>query len=103
MNDGGPAFPMLRKWISEPANSSVQTYYGATESSGGMSLRDWFAGMALQGELASASTHKSAAATAQAALNAGFRPDEVEKFIALSVYRIADAMISERNKLTNSQ
>jgi len=39
INDGGPAFPMPRGAAAGKHNDSQQ----------GMSLRDWFAGMALQG------------------------------------------------------
>lgn len=43
-NDGGPAFP-LEDWDDSIKSKRRET---------GMSLRDWFAGMALQGMLANA-------------------------------------------------
>lgn len=53
MNDGGPAFPVLHS-IDQDA---MQAHDGSPEHrinhvGFGMSLRDWFAGMALQGLLA---------------------------------------------------
>lgn len=38
-NDGGPAFPQENKYLEDPVQ--------------GMSLRDWYAGMALQGRISS--------------------------------------------------
>jgi len=78
MNDGGPAYPTTQtKHFPGMGSGSY------VESEDGMSLRDWFAGMALQGWLASfgASAH-------------------VEDIPALSgfSYEIADAMIAERSK-----
>lgn len=64
-NDGGPAFPCTdaKGFVSE-----------------GMSLRDYFAGQALQGQLAER--------------NSGKEP----KYIAMWSYRYADAMLAERDK-----
>jgi hypothetical protein len=65
-NDGGPAFPTQNGTRNDP----------------GMSLRDWFAGMALQGMLASCrpgySYHIAEDATSEA-------------------FRYADAMLSARD------
>jgi len=46
-NDGGPAFPMQAH--EDRTRPTVLRCYSTQE---GMSLRDWFAGMALQGLLA---------------------------------------------------
>ena len=40
INDGGPAFPSLDLWIGAERKD---------DASQGMTIRDWFAGMALQG------------------------------------------------------
>ena len=52
INDGGPAFP-----LTESRNSGGTCYVGDScariEARGGMALRDWFAGQALAGALAS--------------------------------------------------
>ena len=74
MKDGGPAFPV-------PMGFDINGLtYPATHSEG-MSLRDWFAGMALQGllSLTTASGGK------------------FEDY-ATDAYTIADAMIKEREK-----
>lgn len=63
MNDGGPAFP-----ITEPSPHN------------GMSLRDWFAGMALQ------------------ASSFVWRNVMTEEDVARNAYRVADAMLKERSK-----
>jgi hypothetical protein len=69
-NDGGPAFPRV-PW-------DVNDYTG--DGSPGMSLRDYFAGQALQGQLAD--------------FNCGKEPE----YIAHWSYRYADAMLAEREK-----
>ena len=70
INDGGPAFP-------------IQGGLGLN-STKGMSLRDWFAGMALQGLLANPvhATHRD--------------------HIIPWAFEEADAMIAERNKNAHS-
>jgi hypothetical protein len=62
IDDGGPAFPVGRP--------------GFADSSSGLSLRDWFAGMAMQ---AFASRH-----------------DAPEEIVAEAAYKQADAMIAAR-------
>ena len=74
-DDGGSAFPIP---------------YGQVMSDDGrgMSLRDWFAGMALQGWLASWSSESK-------------HPVEVEKaakLVASNSYAMADAMIAARKE-----
>jgi hypothetical protein len=75
MNDGGPAFPFMC------------TIEGWTCENTGMSLRDWFAGMALCGELAF-----SAPGT-----RTTLGPDEIKDISELT-YKFADAMLVERQK-----
>ncbi len=68
MKDGGYAFPLV-----------VPTGYQSVEH--GMTLREWYAGMALQGYLASAAK--------------GVRPP---KRVSRMAYRYADSMLKERER-----
>jgi len=74
--DGGPAFPQ----------SDLSAYGMGPSATGtdGMSLRDWFAGQALAGCLASITT-------------TGPIPN-LEKSVAQSAYDYADAMLAARNR-----
>lgn len=76
MNDGGPAFP-----LHIPA---VPMGVGPATASG-MSIRDYFAAMAMQGQIADNVPYPDMASLAKAS------------------YIIADAMLAERNMLTNEQ
>jgi hypothetical protein len=71
IKDGGPAFPETR-W-NDITRSDVQWQ--------GMSLRDWFAGMALQGACANA-----------------WEEMGNDEQLAAFVYATADAMIAKREK-----
>lgn len=51
INDGGPAFPVPIAATSN-ANHEPMIYDSMDRCLAGMSLRDWFAGMAIQGMLA---------------------------------------------------
>jgi hypothetical protein len=77
-NDGGSAFPW--QWIDRDSTGEQVV----RESHPGMSLRDWFAGQAL------------------ASLVYLGESQEVDDFgpvpMALEAYRIADAMLAEREK-----
>jgi hypothetical protein len=64
--DGGPAFPSVGEGFGNPSYSAP-----------GMTLRDWFAGQALQGLLASTKTSDGLA-------------------IAKDAYILADAMLEAR-------
>lgn len=85
-NDGGSAFPFGQ--ISELTGQPINGCF-----SPGMSLRDWFAGMALQGELASTADVESTQAMAEAAVSKGREP---VVHLAMTCYEIADAMIKVR-------
>ena len=83
--DGGPAFPC--ETISyeqgeegDPYSMKIDGHYYRQKivHTSGMSLRDWFAGLALQGYLASEHSFT----------NEGF---------AINSYAIADAMLKERD------
>lgn len=69
LEDGGPAFPVT------PAEGPNFM---------GMTLRDWFAGQALAGRLA--------------ALNPGGLDRAASEYMAEQSYRLADAMLEEREK-----
>lgn len=60
-----------------------------------MALRDWFAGKAMQGEIASSSTEECCDAIARAADQAG---RTIAAHIAHNSYEFADAMMAEREK-----
>jgi hypothetical protein len=64
----------------------VSAYY-----SRGLSMRDWFAGMALQGMLANSDF--AASATRMGESTEGFRGN-----VTRTAYVFADAMLSEREK-----
>ena len=65
-DDGGPAFPRLGEGFGNP-----------NYDCSGMSLRDWFAGMALEGYISNSGSPMS---------------------VAKDAYDIADAMIEVRKK-----
>lgn len=69
-NDGGPAFPLQHGMATK-----------------GMSLRDWFAGQALAGMLASVGAHEDSGAVWRS-----------NSMAAAWAYDYADAMIAARNK-----
>jgi hypothetical protein len=75
MNDGGPAFP-----------NSIDTAAIKVIDVPGMSLRDWFAGMALTGLTSVCDTE-------------GQWKCDPDDLAAKAAYMLADAMIKERNKL----
>lgn len=80
--DGGPAFPVVRDKDRDVFES-------------GMSLRDWYAGMALQGLVAAAAFNQKAEDMIK---NAGLNPKtDTDEFIAMLANDVADAMIAERN------
>lgn len=80
-NDGGFAFPRHGG--------------GLMPGEQGMTLRDYFAGQALAGYLASVSTPETMTLCSKAAKAQGM---EEEPFIALVAYTFADAMLLERSK-----
>lgn len=76
INDGGPAFPSGKS--EKTGYENTLPYYE------GMTLRDWFAGQALQGIL-------SQPLDSDCAFNPGLR--------ASSAFEYADAMLTARNNL----
>ena len=71
-HDGGPAFPHHHC-----------SYFGTGDDPSGMSLRDWFAGMALQGLLA-------------CPYDAPWKEDSQK--VSTSAYEMADAMLKQREQ-----
>ena len=71
INDGGPAFPFGQ--VSELTGQPINGYHND-----GMSLRDWFAGMALQGLVEAC-------------------PAMPNELFARQSYGLADAMLAQRN------
>jgi hypothetical protein len=84
INDGGPAFPM---------NASTGDPRDGVYCQNGMSLRDWFAGQALNGSLASQNPKSF---WAFAGNPDETNSDEAKKGIAVLCYEIADAMLKAR-------
>lgn len=83
--DGGAAFPS--------GDVRDADGIGISEGSRGMSLRDWFAGQALAGVLASEIMVRS---IGQGARDIG--SDSAYPFFADAAYEIADAMLAKRAK-----
>ena len=77
-DDGGPAYPF------QPQDRQG---YPCAEHAPGLSIRDWFAGMALQGQL-------SCPETIVALSKGGFTAVEV----AASCYEWADSMLAARKE-----
>lgn len=78
-NDGGPAFPNFRE-IDQ---------HGLVHQNDGMSLRDWFAGRAMQA---------LAPGTFEAACEEGQTAAKAAEVVADVAYRMADAMIAARGR-----
>ena len=83
MNDGGPAFPKVVEGVRGPV------------STGGMSLRDWFAGMAMQALLASTGHDTQSIALLVTATE---QDQAVDETLAGRAYDFADAMLAAREK-----
>lgn len=64
----------------------------------GMSLRDWYAGLAMQGLLASLNNSEPLAWLNKRREQEGHPADRVEWTLSKVSYEYADAMIAERNK-----
>lgn len=80
IDDGGPAFPggVTDCFIDSPHGGKERASAYGFQPVEGMSLRDWFAGMAIYSAVASSAD------------------DSDLEWIAGRAYRIADAMISAR-------
>jgi len=82
INDGGPAFPHMADLVSSDGKGGINT---RQITSGGMSLRDWFAGQAMQGYLAAGNDWS-------------WRDSPIEKSVAEESYLLADAMLAARER-----
>lgn len=81
INDGGPAFP-----VPIASDQPGQLVSACELGGGGMSLRDWFAGQALAGWLASFAT------------DAEHPVHKRGSDLAIESYKTADAMLAARSK-----
>jgi hypothetical protein len=82
--DGGPAFPH-----SAPEGCAPNE---------GMTLRDWFAGMALQGLIASLAGKHVAISADKIRRKKGIPKNRMEWLVSKCSYDYADTMIAEREK-----
>ena len=83
IKDGGPAFPQIER-VEDLENPA----YGEMRATTGMSMRDWFAGLAMQSIIA---------ATCSGAMRES-EWDGAKKRTASDGYEIADAMLAERER-----
>jgi hypothetical protein len=84
VKDGGPAFPTIstdKMWTSDGDHVLPDV-----SSSGGLTIRDWFAGKALQGMLADSENSYSCTA----------EETHWTQAVARVAYQMADAMIQAR-------
>jgi hypothetical protein len=91
VNDGGPAFPTRGEdFVDGPQGRLPQSAWGM-EPKTGMTLRDWFAGQAMQGMAAEM-------------VKGGYPRQDIiagvpeQNLIAEVAFGIADAMLAERAK-----
>lgn len=87
IKDGGPAFPRLGSLHDCRPGEKIAKY-----SADGMSLRDYFAGLAMQAWLGDNQSCRSLAGVAE---KKGIPADE---YIATQAYAMADAMLAQREK-----
>lgn len=94
IDDGGPAFPGTlgtpgygnSTWTIGPNGDTI-----CVEHNQGLSLRDWFAGNALQGILASETQGDGLVPSAPLS-------EMLERRAALAAYKFADAMLEARKQ-----
>jgi hypothetical protein len=91
IDDGGPAFPSGESFHVKDVITGLSTKHSKGAFYDGMSLRDWFAGQALAGLLASLTEEEQGQE----------KPLSVwSKRLALASYSYADAMIAARHAVT---
>ena len=91
MNDGGPAFPVPPFTLAPGDHGTVSL----DNFPKGMSLRDWFAGMAMQALLASTGHDTQSIALLVTATE---QDQAVDETLAGRAYDFADAMLAAREK-----
>lgn len=79
-DNSGPAFPITSEYVIGYQDNGVPIY--GKDTLPGMTLRDYFAAQALQGFLASSTMF-----------------DQSDPVVSTYAYRVADAMLAERNKI----
>ena len=84
-NDGGHAFSRNGRVGIYSGDKTIQE---PEQGSPGMSLRDWFAGQALAGRV----LHRMALD------KEAISDDALAEYIAKAMYRLADAMLAERER-----
>jgi len=90
INNGGPAFP----WPVPTFDSQGKMIGHSTEQCG-MTLRDWFAGMAMLGRIANPRLVK----VRQGVKLTKYQRRVSSAGVAAKAYVLADAMIAEREKV----
>lgn len=90
INNGGSAFPMIQPALDPRASGFF--------AGDGMTLRDWFAGMAMQGILASYSNIERMKIAAENWKKTG--EETFEEYLSIMSYQQADAMLAERERDT---
>lgn len=86
MKTGGPAFGTVVSLDCVRVEMDGSMEYEPTVEPGNLTMRDYFAAKAMQGELAAQSEES------------GFYPDENFPALAKRSYAVADAMLNERAK-----
>lgn len=80
-NDGGQAFPATGEYVEFDQEEMTERYSGVHFESPGMTIRDYFAGQALAGQV-----------------NYEGLEGMDAKLVAGCAYELADAMLAERDK-----
>lgn len=93
-SDGGPAFPVAPDGVPKQEYRAGEPY-GDPIGSTGMTLRDWYAGKTLEGLLSSPIGEGGEPATVALAGPLG---QFIADSLAIVSYRVADAMLKERDR-----
>lgn len=88
-DDGGPAFP-------RPASALIHDEAESLDAQDGMTLRDYFAAKAMQAQMI-VTTFSDATPKSAEAFKKGC-DEHAEQHLAAIAYRIADAMLVERQR-----
>ena len=97
IDDGGPAFPVECEFTQDGKVRGLQTgNYSGWET--GMTLRDWFAGMALHSAIEYWQTNVLIDGTTTACTDFAMGDPEDADKVAHTCYTVADAMLAARSK-----